>query len=320
MKIVKTKSIVAKEVTEITNEKLMVFKDRTKLHTKSDIPDYFVYIQEYAWNAFINHGNSVYKDVGHEAQGIFVGHYYKDSFGEFVIATNYEEGIGNSQSAYVEMSEECLANISEKCQNDDTLMLIWVHTHPNFGVFYSGTDYACLKTNFYKPYQIGIVVDIIRKQHKGFKVKAKEVVEFSDYALFNDKKDTLFSPYEIPKIEIVKKNDRRITELEEEIKRNKIDLHYKISEIEKYEAKLKIKEKDIQFLESELQCKTTNNDQLQAEIQSKVSEIEQIKDELQKKTEQIRDLEESFQNKSSEIAQLETKKRRRFQLCFWKMK
>jgi proteasome lid subunit RPN8/RPN11 len=260
MKIVKTKTIEAKDVSEIPDKALIDFKDRKKLHS-GEPPEFFAYIQDYAWNAFVRHGENVYQEVRHEAQGIFVGHYFKDQFGEFVVATTYEEGNGNSQSAYVEMSEECLAKISGKCQNDGTLMLIWVHTHPNFGVFYSGTDYNCLKTNFYKPYQIGIVVDILRKQDKGFKTKGNDVVEYSDYALFNDENNKLFSPY--GKIEIVKKNDERINELTEEVKRLR--------------KELQLKEKEIECLKSDLQNKTNEINQLQDDLRSKTDEIDQLK-------------------------------------------
>jgi proteasome lid subunit RPN8/RPN11 len=213
MKIVKTKTIEAKDVSEISDELLIDFKNRTKLHDNSQIPEFFVYIQDYAWNAFVSHGNNVYKALRHEAQGIFVGHYFKDQYGEFIVATSYEEGDGNSQSAYVEMSEECLAKISEKCQANGTLMLIWVHTHPGFSVFYSSTDYNCLKTNFYKSYQIGIVVDILGEKHKGFKTRGIDVVDFENYALFSDKKNLLFSPYGNNKIKIVKESDRITSEL-----------------------------------------------------------------------------------------------------------
>jgi proteasome lid subunit RPN8/RPN11 len=215
MKIVKTREITPKDVWEITEPDLLDFKDRAKLHEAS-IPTFFVYIQDYAWNAFISHGNNVYKELRHEAQGIFVGQYFKDKFGEFVVATSYAEGDGNSQSSYVEMSEECLAKISEKCQAEGTLMLIWVHTHPGFGVFYSGTDYNCLMTNFYKPYQIGIVVDILGKKCKGFKTQGGETTEFADYALFNDANNRLFPAYEKQNIKVISEKDRRIAELEEE--------------------------------------------------------------------------------------------------------
>ena len=309
MKIIKTKTIEAKDISEISDKELsdkalIDFKDRKKLHN-GVIPDFFVYIQDYAWNAFVRHGENVYQEVRHEAQGIFVGHYFKDQFGEFVVATNYEEGNGNSQSTYVEMSEECLAKISEKCQNDGTLMLIWVHTHPNFGVFYSGTDYNCLKTNFYKPYQIGIVVDILRKQHKGFKTKNNNVVEFSNYALFNDEKNNLFSPYESHKIEIVRKNNRQIDELIEEVKQLKKELQYKISEVEQCEEELQLKEKNIESLESDLQSKIADINKLQEFLQSKKTEIERFKEELQNKEKNIEYLNSELETKTLDISKLQ---------------
>lgn len=304
MKIVKTKTIEANDISEISDEKLIDFKDRAKLHDSS-IPSFFVYIQDYAWNAFVSHGNRVYQEVKHEAQGIFVGLYFKDQFGEFIVATAYEEGNGNSQSAFVEMSEECLANISEKCQANGTLMLIWIHTHPNFGVFYSGTDNNCLKTNFYKPYQIGIVVDILRKQHKGFKTKGNDIGEYADYALFNNEKNNLFSPYDNRKIEIVKKNNEQIDGLVEEVKQLKKDLNNKISEAEKCEEKLQLKEKDIESLKSDFQSKTKEINQYQEILQSKISDFEQIRKELQSKEKHIESLNSDLAVKTIDINQLQ---------------
>jgi proteasome lid subunit RPN8/RPN11/FtsZ-binding cell division protein ZapB len=246
MKIVKTREITPKDVLEITEPDLLDFKDRAKLHEDS-IPTFFVYIQDYAWNAFISHGNNVYKELRHEAQGIFVGQYFKDKFGEFVVATSYAEGNGNSQSSYVEMSEECLAKISEKCQTDGTLMLIWVHTHPGLGVFYSGTDYNCLKTNFYMPYQIGLVVDILKKQIKGFKTNGGEVLEFDNYALFNDEQNRLFPPYQ--KVKIINEKDRIIKELREEnkeLREENKELREKIKELEEENQLLKKKREENQ--------------------------------------------------------------------------
>jgi proteasome lid subunit RPN8/RPN11 len=234
MKIVKTKEIIPKNVSDLPDT-LIDFKEREKLHDNNSIPDFFVYIQDYAWNAFISHSTNVYKELRHEAQGIFVGHYCKDRWGEFVVATAYEEGNGNSQSAYVEMSEECLSKISDRCQGDGTLMLVWIHTHPGFGVFYSMTDYNCLKTSFYKPYQVGIVADILGKQTKGFKTKGTEVIEFTDYKLFYDKKNTLSDPYS--KIKVVSEKDRKIASLEEEIEHLNKEIERLNKEIERLNKK-----------------------------------------------------------------------------------
>ena len=182
-------------ISEVEDESYSFFQNRKDLHETID--EFQVYINQYAWNAFLHHSMNVYKQTEHEAQGIFLGKYFKDSFGEFAVATEYSEGVGESSRAYVGMSEECVAEISKKCSAKKLMMLIWIHTHPNFGVFYSGTDVNCLKTNFFMPFQSGIVVDIIRHESKGFKVEGKNVNEFAGYSIYNIPEKRLFKPYEV---------------------------------------------------------------------------------------------------------------------------
>ncbi|MFQ5752205.1 MAG: Mov34/MPN/PAD-1 family protein, partial [bacterium] len=200
MKIIKTKDITPGDLSTLDKELLNIFEDRSKLH-QSTIPLFYAYIMEDAWEAFLNHGNNVYESLKHEAQGILLGHYYKDQFGEFIIATQYAEGNGDSTRSFVEMSEECLSEISEKCQKEDLLMLIWLHTHPGFGTFYSGTDISCLKTNFYKKYQMGIVVDILKRQSLGYRSINSNVVEFHDYTIVNSSNKFLYKPFQVKRSE-----------------------------------------------------------------------------------------------------------------------
>lgn len=195
MEIVQTKVTKARPIQEAQGEEFRVFHDRKRFH-RGDVPVWFVYIHEYAWEAFLSHTTEVYSRSGHEGQGIFLGNYFRDEFGEFAVATSYFEGEGESSHAHVEMSEQCLALISKQCLAEDLLMLIWIHTHPTFGAFYSGTDVNCLRTNFYMPFQIGIVVDIVRHELKGFRVHSGEVVGFSDFALYNGESARIFRPYE----------------------------------------------------------------------------------------------------------------------------
>jgi len=195
MKIIQTKSIKAKDVSEDNSELVTFLKERTKLHKNLKQPSFCAYINEYAWDAFLSHSKNVYDETGHEAQGIFTGKYYKDAKGYFVYADKYFEGTGESSKAYVGMSEQCLSNISNECDKDSSLMLIWIHTHPNFGVFYSGTDVKCLKNNFFKPHQIGIVADIIREQTKGYKVNNGDVDEFDAFYIINEGDSSLYIPY-----------------------------------------------------------------------------------------------------------------------------
>lgn len=203
MQIIQTKKIEPIELNSISSDEFKIFRDRQNIHKgEHNIPPFFVYINEYAWDAFIKHGNNVYDETQFEAQGILVGKYFKDTFGTFIVATTYFESVGYSNSAFVSMTEECLIDIGKKCKESDDIMLIWVHTHPDFGVFYSGTDKTCLKNNFYKPYQIGIVADIIRKQHRGFKIINNEVEDFGNYSLYNDNSDRLMKPYSLNSISL----------------------------------------------------------------------------------------------------------------------
>lgn len=195
MQIVQTKVTKARPIQEAQGEEFRVFRDRMSLH-QGEVPGWFVYIHEYAWEAFLNHTTEVYASTGHEGQGIFAGQYFRDEFGEFAVATTYFDGEGESSRSHVEMSEQCLSLISKGCLTEDLLMLIWVHTHPTFGAFYSGTDVNCLRTNFYMSFQMGIVVDIVGRELKGFRVIAGEVVGFDDFAICGGESTRIFRPYE----------------------------------------------------------------------------------------------------------------------------
>lgn len=195
MEIVQTKFTHAQPLQAAQGEEFRVFHDRRLLH-RDEVPGWFVYINEYAWEAFLSHTTGVYSRTRHEGQGIFLGKYFRDGFGEFAVATAYFEGEGASSRGHVEMSEQCLSLISERCIAEDLLMLIWIHTHPTFGAFYSGTDVNCLKTNFYMPFQTGFVVDIVRRELKGFRVSGGEVVDFDDFAVYSDERTHIFKPYE----------------------------------------------------------------------------------------------------------------------------
>jgi len=210
MKIIKTKEIVPILLTKEDEDLYNGFKNRNKLHSEQ-VPSFFVYILDYAWDAFMNHGFNVYNDTKHEAQGIMIGKYFKDKYGEYVVATKYVEGNGVSTNSYVEMSEECLIKISNMCKEENLLMVIWLHTHPGFGTFYSMVDINCLKTNFYKKYQIGIVVDILQNKWLGYRVDKNNVDKTNGYALINLRDLRLFEPFN-EEIKQKKKSEEIITE------------------------------------------------------------------------------------------------------------
>src|SRR4051812_3833553 len=99
IKITQTKKIKPILINESNDKEVSYFLSRNKF--VGEISGFQVYINEYAWNAFINHGIQVFKETGHEAQGIFIGKYCKDDLGEFGVAIEYKEGYGESSRAYV---------------------------------------------------------------------------------------------------------------------------------------------------------------------------------------------------------------------------
>lgn len=47
-------------------------------------------------------------------------------------------------------------------QGEKMVIVGWYHSHPNIGIFLSGTDERNMKLYHYKPYQIAIVIDPIK--------------------------------------------------------------------------------------------------------------------------------------------------------------
>lgn len=66
----------------------------------------------------------------------------------------------------------------------DGLMIVgWYHSHPNLGVFFSGTDRATQSAFFNHPYALGLVIDPIRKERKCFFGGASEELDSTAMAV-----------------------------------------------------------------------------------------------------------------------------------------
>ena len=163
-----------------------IFSDRQKLHNDS-IPAFVSYIDESVWNSFILKANDEYNNRNHEASGIILGLYYSDQYGEFSVGTDFEPGSGaKTSAAFCEISIQDQVRIARLTNEKKLLQLIWIHSHPSFGAFYSTVDYKTLKGMYYAPHQCGIVVDNIKEEYLGFKVlKNSTAHEFKDIFLVN---------------------------------------------------------------------------------------------------------------------------------------
>jgi proteasome lid subunit RPN8/RPN11 len=184
--IIGKKSFVTPSQPDLSGDERIerIFRDRKLLHEHS-IPSFAVYIDESAWNAFLQKANDEYTKRGNEASGIILGKYLKDNFGEYVVGTHYEAGNGSGTSAvFCEISIQDQLRIIQSAKEKTLLQVIWIHSHPTFGAFYSTVDYRTLKSMYYAPHQAGIVVDNVKGEYLGFKVRNGNANEFKEIFLF----------------------------------------------------------------------------------------------------------------------------------------
>lgn len=135
--------------------------------------DFICLVEQKAMDAFVSFANEVYAATHNEATGVIVGYYlhhpqYPQK--KIVVATNFLQATGNASSVTCEFSYEDSIRHSKYCDTHLMLPVVWVHSHPGFGVFYSSTDSSTLKNYFACSHQVGIVVDNLQNKYLGFKI------------------------------------------------------------------------------------------------------------------------------------------------------
>jgi len=187
MIIGKKKMVTPQDLVLSSDERIKrIFFDRKKLHNDS-VPEFVAYIDESVWNSFILKAKDEYTNRNHETSGIILGSYYTDQHGEFSVGTDFEAGTGSETSAaFCEISIQDQVRIASLTNEKKLLQLIWIHSHPSFGAFYSAVDYKTLKGMYYAPHQCGIVVDNVKEEYLGFKVSQYSIAhEFKEIFLVN---------------------------------------------------------------------------------------------------------------------------------------
>ena len=74
--------------------------------------------------------------------------------------------------------------------NDNSFVVGWYHSHPNLGAFFSGTDRNTQKNFFNNKYNVGLVVDPVRKEEKWYIGKDSDEVSRNKILIH---KDEIFS-------------------------------------------------------------------------------------------------------------------------------
>jgi proteasome lid subunit RPN8/RPN11 len=142
-----------------------------------------VYIVNTAHSALVEHLKA---DTRVEHGGILFGNAYNDSeqgiYVEITAAIAAPATMGTG--AYLEFTAESWLGIMDyaKAAHPDANIVGWYHSHPNIGVFMSGTDMRTQRAFFHHPWCLSIVCDPIRNQigyFLGEKAKLVNIVKFS---------------------------------------------------------------------------------------------------------------------------------------------
>lgn len=162
------------------------FSDQN-LQVETGTSDVACYLSQQALDEFNAHAMAVYNKKGHEAIGVITGYYCQSADHpeqKMAIGTHFIPAGGCSTQITCEISLDDSIRIMDYNQQHKTFTVCWIHSHPGFGAFYSGTDKDTLLTQYNAPFQFGVVVDILNQQSKAFKSidgKMKEI----EYYIFN---------------------------------------------------------------------------------------------------------------------------------------
>ncbi len=126
---------------------------------------YQVYILETAHTTLLEH---LREDTKVEHGGILFGNAYRDyEYGIYVeITAAVPAPATMGTGVYLEFTAESWLKIMDyaKAAHPDANIVGWYHSHPNLGVFMSGTDMRTQRAFFYHPWCSSIVFDPVRNQ------------------------------------------------------------------------------------------------------------------------------------------------------------
>lgn len=174
-----------------------------------------VYIKQDALNHLIEHLRSNKKV---EQGGILFGNAYQDPFSgelyiEITAAIPALATIGTS--AHLDFTPDSWMGIMDyaRAEHPQENIVGWYHSHPNIGVFMSGTDMNTQRAFFHHPWSLSIVCDPVKKQI-GFFLGEKAVqVEPIRFWHKKDLPNPIGDNHELPK-ELRRQHSNRIPVVE----------------------------------------------------------------------------------------------------------
>ena len=106
-----------------------------------------------------------------EMGGLLLGAVYEGLRGneDLVIAVTDFAGSTEFDGTHVSLKMDPDVWERARLQSDGTSVVVgWYHSHPNLGVFFSGTDRKTQRAFFHHPHSLGLVIDPIRVEEMWF--------------------------------------------------------------------------------------------------------------------------------------------------------
>ena len=154
-----------------------------------------------AMEAFTTYADEVYSQSRKEATGLHVGYYFHDPDDPEVkvaVPVTFIEAHGDATTVTCEMSYEETGAASLYCEEHHLRILVWIHSHPGFGVFYSLTDGKTLRTQFNAEQHAGVVVDNLHGLYLAYKIidDRQETLPILGFSLTECRRDGVLKTFE----------------------------------------------------------------------------------------------------------------------------
>ncbi len=127
------------------------------------------------------------RDLSHECFGLLLGNAYSDPIRK-VLWIEVQEAVAavntNASIVAVEVSTKEFQRLNDEVDKiwdktrGETRKIGWYHSHPNFGIFMSGTDQANQKQFYSQEWQIALVVDPVREEVGFFRGAESEACQY----------------------------------------------------------------------------------------------------------------------------------------------
>lgn len=120
------------------------------------------------WEAWREIHRHVRSDTSREQIGLLMGTVFRDTGGAYRTLVTQALPLPSSDASpvHVALTHESTGRIAEALRRlpSESTVVGWYHSHPNLGVFLSGTDLRTQRACFAQDWHVAVVVDPVRRE------------------------------------------------------------------------------------------------------------------------------------------------------------